>query len=118
MTFDQNSKSEFSPDVKQSDLGECIIEGKTKKVFRLKNKLSDGTPLVYVQSKDRITAGDGAKAHELKDKGRLSTQTNNAIFNYLNAIGIQTHFISADKNNPSGFIAKECAMIPIEWVSR
>ena len=57
-------------------------------------------------SKDRITAGDGVKAHELKDKGRLSTQTNCAIFNYLNAIGIQTHFISEDKNNPSGFVAK------------
>lgn len=74
--------------------------------------------IINFTGKDRITAGDGAKAHELKDKGRLSTQTNCAIFNYLNSIGVQTHFISEDKNNSSGFIAKECAMIPIEWVSR
>jgi len=105
-------------DIKSSDLGECVIEGKTKKIYRLKNLKNDGCPLVYVLSKDRITAGDGAKAHELKDKGRLSTQTNCAIFSYLNAIGVQTHFVSEDKNNPSGFVAKECYMIPIEWVSR
>lgn len=105
-------------DVKKSDFGGVIIEGKTKQIYGLKNLKHDGCPLVYVMSKDRITAGDGVKAHELKDKGRLSTQTNCAIFNYLNAIGIQTHFVCEDKNNPNGFIAKECSMIPIEWVSR
>lgn len=57
-------------DVKESDLGDCIIEGKTKKIFRYKLQ-HEGCPLVYVLSKDRITAGDGQKAHELKDKGRV-----------------------------------------------
>lgn len=77
---------------------------------------------MFVLSKDRITAGDGAKSHTLVGKSILSTQTNCAIFEYLNSVGVQTHFISrvADSNPDSkrSFIAKRCSMIPIEWVSR
>ena len=105
--------------VQKSQIGDVIIEGKTKKVFRLvrpenKSNISE----VYVLNKDRITAGDGVKAHELKDKGRLSTQTNCAVFNYLNAVGVKTHFVGQDADNVNGFVAQECDMIPIEWVSR
>lgn len=74
-------------------------------------------------SKDRITAGDGVKAHEMEGKAALSTQTNAAIFEFLNAIGVRTHFVSrvapgSEQNADISFVAKECAMVPIEWVTR
>lgn len=65
-----------------------------------------------------LLQGDGVKAHELKDKGRLSTQTNCAVYRYLNSVGVKTHYVGEDANNPNAFVAYECAMIPIEWVSR
>jgi hypothetical protein len=41
--------------VTQSSIGDLLIEGKTKKVFQLKSTKENN--LVYVLSKDRITAG-------------------------------------------------------------
>ena len=95
-----------------------IIEGKTKQVFKLKNQ----PDYVYVLSKDRITAGDRAKAHEMKGKAKLSTRTNGAVFQFLKEVGVKTHFISAvsasSPNHDTAFVAKNCSMIPIEWVTR
>lgn len=77
---------------------------------------------MYVLNKDRITAGDGVKSHQIEGKSILSTQTNCAIFEYLNAIGIRTHFVSrvgaSNDDHQRTFVAKKCAMIPIEWVAR
>jgi phosphoribosylaminoimidazole carboxylase/phosphoribosylaminoimidazole-succinocarboxamide synthase len=107
-------------EVTQSSIGDLIIEGKTKKVFQLKS--TKETNLVYVLSKDRITAGDGVKSHEMTGKSILSTQTNCALFEYLSAVGVKTHFVSrvSDSNPDSkrAFVAKNCGMIPIEWVAR
>lgn len=103
-------------DVQSSQIGKLIIEGKTKKVFELANGLT------YILSKDRITAGDGIKSHEMVGKSILSTQTNAAVFEFLNAAGVKTAFVSrVSKSSPDherAFIAKSCAMIPIEWVAR
>ena len=107
--------------MKSTQVGEKIIEGKTKQVFRLKNH-GQQDDFVYILSKDRITAGDGVKAHELKGKAKLSTQTNAAIFEFLNAAGVKTHFVSRlsldSENSETAFVARDCAMIPIEWVTR
>lgn len=121
-------------------------------------------------NKDRITAGDGARAHDLEGKAEISNQTNAKVFNILNKagmyfygtlqqhihvklfiikfalstcwfiqyccccvfvswpwpysvsiiffyiLGVRTAFvkIASDK----AFIAKKCAMVPIEWVTR
>lgn len=97
-----------------------IIEGKTKKVHKLKgDKHKDH---VYVLSKDRITAGDGVKSHVIEGKSILSTQTNCAIFEYLNAVGVKTHFVSrvaeSNSDHQRSFVATNCHMIPIEWVCR
>lgn len=77
---------------------------------------------VYVLNKDRITAGDGVKSHVIEGKSILSTQTNCAIFEYLNAVGIKTHFVNrvaaSNADHKKSFVAKKCEMIPIEWVSR
>jgi phosphoribosylaminoimidazole carboxylase / phosphoribosylaminoimidazole-succinocarboxamide synthase len=64
-------------------LGKLVIEGKTKRVF----DLPDRPGLVYVESKDRITAGDGVKAHDLEGKAAISTATNGKVFELLNAAG-------------------------------
>ncbi|EZA56375.1 hypothetical protein DMN91_009536 [Ooceraea biroi] len=93
-------------------LGKLIIEGKTKKVYELANYPT----LCLLESKDRITAGDGAKSHALEGKATISTSTNNKVFGLLNQAGVKTAFIKPA--GPKAFIAKKCEMVPIEWVTR
>ncbi|KAG9510620.1 Transcription initiation factor TFIID subunit 6, partial [Fragariocoptes setiger] len=92
--------------------GKLLAEGKTKQIYE---HASDSS-LVYIESKDRITAGDGAKAHNMKDKAIYSTRTNGAIFEFLNSIGVPTSFVRRESG--IAFVAKKCTMIPIEWVTR
>lgn len=92
-------------------LGKLVIEGKTKQVYEI------GTPNeVLIISKDRITAGDGARAHDLEGKATISNQTNAKVFELLNSVGIKTAFIKPASER--SFRAKKCEMIPIEWVTR
>jgi len=93
-------------------LGSVIIEGKTKQVYSLR----DHPDQCLLLSKDRITAGYGVKAHDLAGKAEISNQTNGKVFQVLNAVGIDTAYIK--EAAPNAFIAKKCAMIPIEWVAR
>ena len=64
-------------------LGSVVIEGKTKIVY----DLPDHDGQVFIQSKDRITAGDGAKSHAMEGKAAISTSTTSSIFNLLNTAG-------------------------------
>ncbi|XP_071035548.1 bifunctional phosphoribosylaminoimidazole carboxylase/phosphoribosylaminoimidazole succinocarboxamide synthetase isoform X2 [Parasteatoda tepidariorum] len=93
-------------------VGDLIIEGKTKQIFNILNEPDN----VLMISKDRITAGDGAKAHDMEGKSVISTATTAMIFKYLNEIGIKTHFIN--QHDEKSLVAKKCSMIPIEWVAR
>jgi phosphoribosylaminoimidazole carboxylase/phosphoribosylaminoimidazole-succinocarboxamide synthase len=63
--------------------GHLIIEGKTKQIWDLPAMPGH----VLVLSKDRITAGDGAKAHDLEGKAAISNQTNGRVFEILNSVG-------------------------------
>jgi len=94
-------------------LGDIIIEGKTKIIYKLPDEKDD---IVLVQSKDRITCGDGARAHDLVGKAAISTSTTSSIFELLNNAGIKTAF--KYKYSDTAFVAQECKMIPIEWVTR
>ncbi|XP_011689612.1 PREDICTED: multifunctional protein ADE2 [Wasmannia auropunctata] len=93
-------------------LGKLINEGKTKKIYEL---LNDPT-LCLLESKDRITAGDGVKSHALEGKAVISTSTTVKVFGLLNQAGIRTAYVKPA--GPKSFIAKKCDMIPIEWVTR
>lgn len=42
---------------------------------------------VLIESKDRITAGDGAKSHALEGKAAISNKTNAQVFEILNRVG-------------------------------
>lgn len=93
-------------------VGEKLTEGKTKCIY----EVPDTAGHVLIQSKDRITAGDGDRAHDMKGKAAISNATNAAIFELLNNAGIKTHFIK--RHGETAFIAQQCDMIPLEWVTR
>lgn len=93
-------------------LGKLLIEGKTKQVF----DLPEHPGLCLLLSKDRITAQDGLRAHELTGKAEISNKTNGQVFQILNTCGLNTAYVK--QCSPTSFVAKKCAMIPIEWVTR
>lgn len=64
-------------------LGKVLIEGKTKQVY----DLPQNPGLCLLLSKDRITAGDGVKAHDLQGKAEISNATNGLVFQILNEAG-------------------------------
>nr|XP_018913521.1 PREDICTED: multifunctional protein ADE2-like [Bemisia tabaci] len=92
--------------------GKLVIEGKTKQVFDVVNNPN----YAILKSKDRITAGDGAKAHDLAGKAEVSTSTTCKVFQLLNTFGIKTAYVK--QLDSVSMLAKKCEMIPIEWVTR
>lgn len=95
-------------------LGDVVIEGKTKVVYTLPS-YKEGQ-YVLMRSKDQITCGDGARKDVLEGKGSLSNTTNGAVFNFLNAAGVRTHF--QQQISDTECIVEQCDMIPLEVVSR
>jgi phosphoribosylaminoimidazole carboxylase/phosphoribosylaminoimidazole-succinocarboxamide synthase len=93
-------------------LGKLVIEGKTKRVFKIK----DGSDLVAVVSKDDITAGDGAKHDIIPEKARYANQTTSNVFRLLKACGLPVAFVEQD--SATSFIAPNCTMLPYEVVVR
>lgn len=64
-------------------LGELIIEGKTKQVYDIPSVPGH----CILLSKDRITAGDGIKAHDLAGKSVISNKTTCKVFEILGRVG-------------------------------
>ncbi|XP_011674663.2 multifunctional protein ADE2 isoform X1 [Strongylocentrotus purpuratus] len=90
--------------------GKQLNEGKTKIIFELPNFE------VLLQSKDRISANNAQRVNELAGKAAISNATASKVFEFLNLIGIKTHFVRQDTE--TAFIGRRCDMIPIEWVTR
>src|SRR3989344_3320442 len=88
-----------------------LIEGKTKKI------LAANTPgQVIIESKDDLTAGDGAKHDIINGKAALSNRTTSNVFRLLKACGLPVAFINElDKTR---FLAEWCDMFPYEVVVR
>lgn len=64
-------------------MGKLIIEGKTKQVYDVPSLPGH----CILLSKDRITAGDGVKAHDLVGKSVISNKTTCKVFEILNRVG-------------------------------
>lgn len=88
-----------------------VIEGKTKRVW-----YSNTQGEVLIESKDDITAGDGARRDHITGKAELATETTANCFGLLERAGIPTHF--RGRHNETTFRADEVTMIPIELVTR
>ena len=88
-----------------------VAEGKTKII-----RMTDEKYVVCVESKEDITAGDGARRDIIEGKDFLATETTSNCFFLLRRHGIPNHFLS--RVDDTSFYARECAMIPIESVVR
>jgi phosphoribosylaminoimidazole-succinocarboxamide synthase len=89
---------------------EVIAEGKTKVI------LDAGEGNVILESKDDITAGDGAKKDVIEGKGELATRTTANVFRLLNRHNIPTHFL--EQIDETKLLCKRCEMIPLEVTIR
>lgn len=98
--------------IENPTFGPLLAEGKTKRIYAYPG---DDT-LVYIVSKDQITAGDGARRNDLAGKSRWSTITTANVFRLLNQEQITTHFMQ--QINDVTLLARRCAMLPIEQVQR
>lgn len=97
---------------KKYPLGELLCEGKTKKVYEVKNNQN----LAILVSKDDITAGDGAKHNVIPGKGMFANETTCNVFRLLAACELPVAFIEQDSAN--SFVAPACTMLPYEVVVR
>lgn len=87
-------------------------EGKTKQIF----DLPENAGHVLLLNKDRISAHNGVRMHDLDGKAEISNKTNAKVFELLNKAGVRTAFVKLASDK--AFIAKKCEMVPIEWVTR
>jgi phosphoribosylaminoimidazole-succinocarboxamide synthase len=92
-----------------------VARGKTKVLFE-----KPGQPdVLIVQATDNITAGDGARRHEMSGKGRIASKTTARIFRLLNLCGLPTHYLSGGEDDDDNeMLVRRCTMIPIEVVVR
>lgn len=90
-----------------------LAEGKTKIIY----ENPDDPNTVYMVFKDDITAGDGVKHDILAGKALLDWQTNRDIFEYLNRMGVETHYIKSPQEKVS-LVKKLDQKINLEVVTR
>jgi len=98
--------------VAEISTGDVVIEGKTKKVL----EVSGYPSLVVLQSKDDITAGDGARHDVIQGKAALANATTCNVFNLLQACGIPLAY--QEQLDAMSFLAKKCDMKLLEVVIR
>jgi len=90
-----------------------LAEGKTKIIYE-----NPGNPkTVFMVFKDDITAGDGVKHDIIEGKALLDWQTNRDIFEYLNRMGVETHYIESPQKKAS-LVKKLDQKIELEVVTR
>lgn len=98
-----------------TELGHLTIvaEGKTKIVYA--NPEDEST--VYLFFKDDITAGDGVKHDVIDGKAALDWRINRDCFEYLNRVGVKTHYVSSPQERVV-LVKKLDRKINLEVVSR
>ncbi len=94
------------------ELGPKLAEGKTKIIYAH----PQNEHLVYMEHKDGLSAGDGARRNTLPGKGALACRTTSNVFYLLEQHGIPTHYIGMIGDHMN--LVTRCAMIPLEVVMR
>jgi phosphoribosylaminoimidazole-succinocarboxamide synthase len=90
---------------------QLLYEGKAKKVFA-----TDDEGVLLHRYKDDATAFDGRKRGWIGGKGRTNATMSAAVFAYLEAQGIPTHFIG--QVDDESINTKRLEMLPVEVVVR
>ncbi len=92
--------------------GEKRAEGKTKIIWSIQGR----PDLVIVESKDDITAGDGARHDVVSGKGALANQITCDVFRLLQQRGVPLAFL--EQVDATSFLARHTDMLPWEVVAR
>ncbi len=90
---------------------QLLYEGKAKKVFA-----TDEEDVLLHRYKDDATAFDGRKRGRIGGKGRTNATMSAAVFAYLEARGVPTHFI--EQVDDETIKTKKLEMLPVEIVVR
>ncbi|HZY56866.1 MAG TPA: phosphoribosylaminoimidazolesuccinocarboxamide synthase [Rubrobacteraceae bacterium] len=90
---------------------QLLYEGKAKKVFA-----TDEEDVLLHRYKDDATAFDGRKRGRIGGKGRTNATMSAAVFAYLEARGVPTHFI--EPVGDETIKTKKLEMLPVEVVGR
>ena len=90
---------------------QLLAEGKTKKIL-----MTDTPGRVIVESKDDLTAGDGAKHDIISGKASLSNRTTSNVFRLLKTCDIPVAFV--EEMDGKRFLSEQCDMISYEVVVR
>lgn len=92
-----------------------IARGKTKILYE-----NPGQPhQLIVAQMDNISAGDGARRHQIAGKGRLAAQTTARVFRLLNLCGLPTHYLNGGEDDDDNeMVVRRANMIPLEVVTR
>src|ERR687884_1031475 len=90
---------------------ELVYEGKAKKVFA-----TDEDDVLVHRYKDDATAFNAQKRGSWRDKGRTNATMSAAIFAYLEANDVPTHFI--EQVDEAAIKTKRLEMLPVEVIVR
>ena len=88
-----------------------LYSGKAKSVYR-----TDQPGELIITFRDDITAFDGGKKDNLREKGHLNLEVSSFFFRLLEKSGIATHYIST--LGEDSIVARELKMIPLEVIVR
>ncbi len=94
-----------------------LAEGKTKIIWEHPDSSSRVRERVMIESKNDITAGDGASRDLLEDKAVNATRTTCNVFELIDP-HVLTHYLGPDDSDPTVFHALKAEMLPMEWVAR
>ncbi len=91
---------------------ELLYQGKAKNVYK-----TDNDAVVLIEYTNKATAGNGAKASEFEQKGKINVAISDLLYQYLEKNGVKTHLISSDleKNLQECYY---CELIPLEVIIR
>ena len=91
--------------------GKQLYEGKAKIIY------ATSDPDIYIQHfKDDATAFNGEKKDSIHDKGITNNAVSSKIFEYLNANGIETHFVERISEREQ--LVRPVEIIPAEVIMR